>query len=123
MVLMIRQGLRVWNLRALFACRLFARRCRQTPAIRRIHNRGDAFAILMPILEQFRALGYKSLQSRVNQPAECEWRQHNHETIQIDIKVLWNDRKQRDVCIIATVHGPSTFRMECFEERLVVSPP
>jgi hypothetical protein len=85
-------------------------------------NRGDAYGLLSNRLEQYRSRGYDALHSLVDEPAASETVQLNGEDVVVDVAVVWKDKKRGTLCVWATAYGPSTWRMERLDERIVVRP-
>jgi hypothetical protein len=85
-------------------------------------NRGDAYGILADRLERCRSIAYDALCPFVDHPMASETVRLNDEDVVIDIRVTWQDKRSRSLCISASASGPSTWMTERLAETIVICP-
>ena len=85
-------------------------------------NRADAYRVLTERLEQFRAFGYDALLPLVGEAAVTETVSVGGESVVVDVRVVWNDDRHRNLAVLATASGPSTWSMERHDEKLIIPP-
>ena len=85
-------------------------------------NRDRAYVVLTQELERFRRVPREDLIRFIGgAPIETtEW--HGMEPVTIEIRVEWADTKEETIRIRATANGPTWWRLDRFEETVLVHP-
>ena len=85
-------------------------------------DRVAAYSVITEEIEAARRLPYGNLVARVgNEPATREIVTPVGVAI-LETRVEWENRATGQISVVVTLYGPSTFRLERLEERILVAP-
>ena len=84
-------------------------------------DRVAAYAALAAVLEEYRARSFDELAVLIGSPPGVSAAQAGTESIDVEVRITWEDRRKQAIRIEATANGPSCWRLERLEESVVVT--